>query len=39
MDSLSLAAELSATRPQVNLWRFRALKRLEKQLTLSDVRK
>lgn len=39
MDSQSLAAELNTTRPQINLWRFRALKQLEKQLTLSDTRK
>jgi RNA polymerase sigma factor (sigma-70 family) len=32
MDSLTIAAELNATRPQVLKWRFRALQRLRKEL-------
>lgn len=34
MDNASIATVLDATRPQVNKWRFRALKGLEKQMSV-----
>jgi RNA polymerase sigma factor (sigma-70 family) len=39
MDSAGIAAELNATRLQVNKWRFRALRQLEKELIPTLVRK
>ena len=39
MDNASIANELNATRPQVNKWRFRALRQLEKALFLATTRK
>ena len=38
MDPAAIAAELGATRPQVNKWRFRALQQLEQQITMSKTR-
>lgn len=38
MDSQTVALVLGATRPQVNKWRFRALKQLEKQMIASGTR-
>lgn len=32
MDNQSLAAELGATRPQINKWRYRALQQLQKRI-------
>jgi len=39
MDSAGIADELSATRLQVNKWRFRALRQLEKELIPTMARK
>lgn len=39
MDNAGLAQELNATRPQVNKWRFRALRQLEKEFQLNPTSK
>jgi len=37
MDNTGIAHELKATRQQVNKWRFRALRQLEKELQANPV--
>lgn len=39
MDSAAIGDELGVSRQQVNKWRFRALRQLEKSLTLTGARK